>query len=179
MSDIDRVFARLGGGQGAPSEQQEFRRVQRKAGAGSRVVEVVRLPARDVMPRQQPTQRQDTRVRALSWDDGFPARDAPPPAPEAEPAKAPVREQVRHVIPTWTRLRPKPEPEPSPVAPADAAQVAVQPRAKRTQRKPEATIRRAADPFDPTDDGANRYRCEYLIEPTRERRGLMTCAGCR
>lgn len=38
--------------------------------------------------------------------------------------------------------------------------------------------RRFADPFAAEDTGANCLRCGYLVEPTRERRGLMTCASC-
>jgi hypothetical protein len=41
-----------------------------------------------------------------------------------------------------------------------------------------ALARRVADPFDANDDGANCLRCGYAVEPARERRGLMTCAGC-
>jgi len=178
MSDIDRVFARMGGGHSAPSEQQEFRRVRSKGSAGSRVVQVVRLPAHDAPSRPQQTRRPDTSVRALSWDDGFPAR-SPPPAPAPGPAKAPAGEPVGHVIPTWTRLAAQPQAEPLPAARSDAAPMAVQPLAERAPRKPPTTPRRAADPFDPKDDGANCYRCGYLIEPARERRGLMTCAECR
>jgi len=34
------------------------------------------------------------------------------------------------------------------------------------------------DPFNSDDDGASCMRCGYLIESSRERRGLMTCAEC-
>lgn len=47
MSDIDRVFARLGGGGTTGGEQRELRRIPRRGGTGgARVVEVVRLPSR-------------------------------------------------------------------------------------------------------------------------------------
>jgi hypothetical protein len=57
---------------------------------------------------------------------------------------------------------------------ADAPLAAVAPPRPRT-RKPE---RRVADPFDAHDDGANCLRCGYVVEPAREKRGLMTCAAC-
>ena len=41
-----------------------------------------------------------------------------------------------------------------------------------------APTRRVADPFNPSDDGANCMRCGYAIERAREKRGLLTCAGC-
>jgi hypothetical protein len=40
------------------------------------------------------------------------------------------------------------------------------------------TARHFADPFADGDDGANCLRCGYLIEPAREKRGLLTCAAC-
>jgi hypothetical protein len=38
--------------------------------------------------------------------------------------------------------------------------------------------RHYADPFAQDDVGANCLRCGYLVEPAREKRGLLTCAGC-
>jgi hypothetical protein len=35
-----------------------------------------------------------------------------------------------------------------------------------------------ADPFDPSDFGANCIRCGYAIEAARDQRGMMTCSGC-
>uniref|UniRef100_UPI001E36BC7C hypothetical protein n=1 Tax=Neoroseomonas rubea TaxID=2748666 RepID=UPI001E36BC7C len=49
-------------------------------------------------------------------------------------------------------------------------------RPRKAAAAPQA--RPVADPFDTTDDGANCLRCGYLVEPARERRGLLTCAGC-
>jgi hypothetical protein len=43
---------------------------------------------------------------------------------------------------------------------------------------PVSTAQRFADPFAADDDGANCLRCGYLVEPARERRGLLTCATC-
>jgi hypothetical protein len=41
-----------------------------------------------------------------------------------------------------------------------------------------ALTRRVADPLGPNDNGANCLRRGYLIEPARERRGLLTCSAC-
>jgi hypothetical protein len=38
--------------------------------------------------------------------------------------------------------------------------------------------RQFADPFAEDDSGANCIRCGYLVEQSRERRGLMTCSKC-
>jgi hypothetical protein len=165
MSDIDRVFARLGGGQSAANEQREQRRIPRKGGApGSRVVEVVRLAPSGGTARA--AQRPDVHLRAQSWEDGFPAQ---PPRPSAAPAGPPAAEAPAptvHVMPMWERSSPEP------------ATARDEPRKGPARRKAETPVRRVADPFDPEDDGANCLRCGYAIEPVREARGLMTCAAC-
>jgi hypothetical protein len=80
-------------------------------------------------------------------------------------------------MPTWTPAVVHPTVEPTPAAPSEPAQPAP-PQAKRARRTARAASRRIADPFDPADDGANCLRCGYLVEPARERRGMMTCAAC-
>jgi hypothetical protein len=40
-----------------------------------------------------------------------------------------------------------------------------------------ATVPQFADPFA-DGDGANCLHCGYLVEPAREKRGLMTCSAC-
>jgi hypothetical protein len=45
-------------------------------------------------------------------------------------------------------------------------------------RPPKLRMRRFADPFADGDDGANCIRCGYLVERTREARGLWTCTKC-
>lgn len=177
MSEIDRVFAGLGGRHSAPSARRELRRIPGKGGAAAtRTVEVVRLPPK-VGAELPGRQRADLQLRAATWEDGFPAqsaRPAPPPAPEwPQPVRA---EPTAHVMPMWERSRAEPE---APPAPDPAPQA---PRARRG-RPPGSTAprreeRRVADPFDPEDDGANCLRCGYAVEPARERRGLMTCASC-
>ncbi len=178
MSEIDRVFARLGGSQSAPSEQQEVRRVPRRGGAGSRVVEVVRVPGTAATARQDQAQRRDSRVRAQTWDDGFPAKSAATPLPAPKPASDEPRGAVAHVMPMWAPSAAQPEAGQSASPTSDPVPTTAPARAGRGRRKAVSSMRQVADPFDPDDSGANCYRCGYLIEPARERRGLMTCAGC-
>jgi hypothetical protein len=178
MSEIDRVFAGLGGRQSAPNARRELRRIPGKGGASAtRTVEVVRLPTRGTS-ESPGRQRADLQLRAATWEDGFPAQSARPvPAPPALPQ--PVRaEPTAHVMPMWERSRAEPE------APPPAASQPV-PDASRVRRGRPPGIaaarreeRRVADPFDPDDDGANCLRCGYAVEPARERRGLLTCAAC-
>jgi hypothetical protein len=173
MSEIDRVFAGLGGRQSAPSARRELRRIPGKGGASAtRTVEVVRLPGKG-SPEAQGRQRADFQLRAATWEDGFPAHSArpAPPAPELpEPVRA---EPTAHVMPMWERSRAEPEaPPPSPEPPRVRRG-----RPPGTTATPQ-TSRRVADPFDPEDDGANCLRCGYAVETARERRGLMTCAAC-
>jgi hypothetical protein len=177
MSDIDRVFARLGGRQTASGDQREVRSIPRKGGAtGSRVVEVVRLPSRDAGTGKQQLQRPGP-VRSQTWDDGFPARSAPPrftePPRLAEEAPVPMA----HVMPMWERATN--DEAAAPPAPAENPPAEIrQPAARPSAGKARASRRRVADPFDAEDDGANCLRCGYVVEAARERRGLMTCAAC-
>jgi hypothetical protein len=179
MSDIDRVFARLGRGQPAGGDQRELRSIPRRRGStGSRVVEVVRLPARGASPGRASSDQPGARVRAQTWDDGFPAKHAPSPSQSPLPVAAEASEAVAHVMPMWTRAVVEPGIEPAPAPPSEPAQATTPPPAKRTRRTANGASRRVADPFDPDDAGTNCLRCGYLIQPARERRGLMTCAEC-
>lgn len=176
MSDIDRVFAQLGGKRSSDGDQRELRRIPRKGNAaGSRVVEVVRLPAKGAASPGGASRQTDHRLRAATWDDGFPAKSAPTsslfsPTPAAD-APQPVVPPVVHVMPGWAPSPVEPETRPAPAAEA-------KPRVARTRRTAPAISRRVADPFDAADDVANCLRCGYVVEPARERRGLMTCAAC-
>ncbi|WP_137178172.1 hypothetical protein [Roseomonas sp. AR75] len=176
MSDIDRVFARLGGGSQASTEQRETRRIPRKGGlTGNRVVEVVRLPSRGSAAPGSDSRRNDFQVRAQSWDQGFPAHAATTPkAPAERAAEQSVAAAPKvHVMPMWERSGVEPAAEPPPPPPRL--------RAKRSAERGASAHpaeRRVADPFDAEDDGANCLRCGYLVEPAREKRGLMTCAAC-
>jgi hypothetical protein len=71
----------------------------------------------------------------------------------------------------WERSGAEAAPEPEAPPPPRA-------RRARVARVPAPEERRVADPFDAEDDGANCLRCGYLVEPAREKRGLMTCAAC-
>ena len=177
MSDIDRVFARLGGRHSAGGDQRELRNIPRKgASAGSRTVEVVRLPARGAAASEDSPRRTDHRVRAATWDDGFPAKSTPPPSSAPVPVAADTSEPVAHVRPMWepaTDDLASPPPVPGPVEDQLG-----QPTARASTRKAGRPSRRVADPFDAGDDGANCLRCGYVVELARERRGLMTCAVC-
>ena len=176
MSDIDRVFARLGGGQGVPATEHETRRIPRKGRSqGAHVVEVVRLQGRGTSLGQDQQPRRDITVRAASWEDGFPAKpsNSAPAAEAMKPAQEPAQ-VIGHVIePKWLLAR---EAETSGVG---ASRTPRQAKTSRPPRKSTASAgRRIADPLDPDDDGANCMRCGYLVEPERERRGLMICARC-
>jgi hypothetical protein len=181
MSEIDDIFARLGGGRITASDQRDQRDIPRRGKAGgSRVVEVVHVTSRrpggsaPVVPR-----RAESGVRAQSWDGGFPTRPMPQPAPSPQPVVAKAPEPVGHVIARWEPVPAAPpivQPEPArgetrrrPIAAAAA-------RAAEGNARPEA--RPVADPFNPDDDRANCLRCGYAVEAARERRGLMTCAAC-
>jgi hypothetical protein len=78
--------------------------------------------------------------------------------------------------------------QPSPPQPAPLVPKPAEPSVERVmarQRRPRVTKaptakageRRFADPFA-DEDGANCFRCGYLVEPAREKRGLMTCSAC-
>lgn len=176
MSDIDRVFARLGGSQTAGGDQRELRRIPRKGGSTTRLVEVVRMPQRGATATGSGPRRSDTRVRAESWEDGFPAKPVPAATWPETPAAAAAPVPVTHVMPMWEPATKDRAGTPAGLAPVDAqpgpTDRPAKPPAIRKQR------RRVADPFDAKDDGANCLRCGYLVESARERRGLMTCAGC-
>jgi hypothetical protein len=175
MSDIDRVFARMGGGQPSSNEQRELRRIPKRGGAaGSRVVEVVRLPSRGAPAGRDPARTSEARLRAAVWEDGFPAKTMAPAA-EPEPVAAEAPEPVTHVMPAWEPTRHE-QPEATTAEETPAPESPRRRQAAPSRAEPEA--RRVADPFDASDDGANCLRCGYMVEPARERRGLMTCAAC-
>jgi len=79
----------------------------------------------------------------------------------------------------------EPEP-PQPVLPEAAPPVPHVGASMSEYREPQApkrstakeTARHFADPFAESDDGANCLCCGYLVEPAREKGGLLTCAAC-
>jgi hypothetical protein len=180
MSDIDRIFARMGGRHATSSDQRETRNIPRKGGStGSRVVEVVRLPASGTPVGRDQSHRTAFKVRAQTWDDGFPARSSLQPSPASQPVAVETAAPVAHVMPMWqpaTTEADSTAPAPMPLE-EHLSQVALTPR-RDSLRKVKKPTRRVADPFDANDDGANCLRCGYAVEPARERRGLRTCAAC-
>jgi hypothetical protein len=177
MSEIDRVFARFREDKPAPDDRRETLNIPRRGGAhGSRVVEVVHLRSGGEAAGKDRPRRTDTRLRAYTWEDGFPARQAPQPGPAPElphtPTTAPGQAPTAHVMPMWEPAAPAAE-----ATPVMAAEPPASP-PRRRAAPVQASGRRVADPFDAADEGANCMRCGYAVEPARERRGLMTCAAC-
>jgi hypothetical protein len=172
MDEKDRVFAGFRTDRAETADRREVLTIPRRAGAsGSRMVEVVR--ARTDAAADRP-KRLDPRLRAASWEDGFPARRAVVPPAPAQPAAPSAPAPTAHVMPAWS-------PGPEAPARAPAADDAAPDRRRMARRRgeaPAAPARQVADPFDATDDGANCLRCGYRVEPVRDARGLMTCAAC-
>ncbi|BDG70483.1 hypothetical protein [Roseomonas fluvialis] len=177
MDDIDRVFARFKDDKPEPADRRETLSIPRRNGAGgSRTVEVVHVRSTGAPASKGQPRRLTFTDRAATWENGFPARPSTQP-PAKVGAQPPTRaEPVTHVMPMW---------EPPPVvakvtipicaeAPVAAASSAAKARHPATRK----AAKLFADPFDASDDGANCMRCGYAVEPTRARRGLMTCSAC-
>lgn len=183
MSEIDDIFARLGGGPLASTDQRDRRDIPRRGKAGgNRVVEVVHLTLGRPGVRAATTRRTEPRVRAQSWDGGFPTKPAPLPlSASAEPATTQAPDQVGHVV-----MGREPVAEVVLTSLPARAAVEIQPRqvdetAAQSAGGDTTKQRRArpiADPFNPEDDRANCLRCGFAVETGRARRGLMTCAAC-
>ncbi|MGG5823976.1 hypothetical protein ACLF3M_34615, partial [Falsiroseomonas sp. HW251] len=178
MSEIDRVFARFRDDKSPAVTRREVRNVPQRGTRGSRTVEAVHVrtgaPSRGADQAKAPS----FGVRAASWEDGFPARDAPPAfADTTKPAAAAPATPSFHVMPV--RSPSVPAAEPAPAVPATEPVIEARRGRGRPRKQPAvAPARRVADPFDANDDGANCLRCGYIIEAARERRGLTTCAKC-
>lgn len=178
MSEIDRVFARFRDDKTPSTDTPGQRSIPKRGTQGSRTVEVVHVrsgsPSRPADQSRAPA----VGVRAASWAEGFPARDAPPPFPDAPKAAAAAPAAPSfHVMPA--RSPSVPAAEAAPAVPDPEPEIA----ARRGRGRPlkataVATARRVADPFDPADDGANCLRCGYAVEPARESRGLTTGTAC-
>lgn len=175
MSQIDDIFARLGGRRITATDHRDQRDIPRRGKAGgSRMVEVVHLPTG--RGGTGAARRTDTGVRAQTWDGGFATRSAPPSPPLAQPQTAKAPEQVGHVVARWERVA-----EPAPISPPAPDPIEIEAAPVEQPKACSSTSEKArpvADPFDPDDDRANCLRCGYVVEPGRERRGLMTCAEC-
>ena len=104
----------------------------------------------------------------------------PPQPPTIEPVAPEPALPIVHVMPVWE----PPAPQPAlPVIMPPEPPIETVPAERRRQRTPKAktpklAARRFADPFAAGDDGTNCLRCGYLVEPARERRGLLTCSSC-
>lgn len=177
MDEKDRVFANFKDDKPDAPDRRELLTIPRRAGVpGSRAVEVVRVRSGGAV--KAGPRRLDPQVRAASWDEGFPAKQAIVAPVFVKPAIAEATVPTAHVMPAWEPAAPAAASSPPPV-PAPAPQVRGR---RRPGRPPQAVaiapVRRVADPFDASDDRANCMRCGYAIELTREKRGLMTCSEC-
>jgi hypothetical protein len=195
MADIDHVFARFHDDHAAAQPKRELLSIPRKGmSSGSRTVEVVhvRSGARSKIEDHHP---REVGVRAATWAEGFPTKPAPNRSPVELSAHIEPQQPAVHVMPMWESSRADPEPtqaEPkrrgrprkivNETALITGDPSAPQPAAKRRGRPRKIASETApitADPFDPNDDGTNCLRCGCLVQPAREKRGLMTCASCR
>ena len=146
-----------------------------RPGAGkSRVVEVVHIRRDRARPVEDHPPPASWNVRTEIWPESLQAKqDIQTVAPEPAPP-------VVHVMPMWEPSPPQPAPTVTPpdeplVEPAMAGQHRSRTPKARTS---EGEARHFADPFAEGEDGANCLRCGYLVEPARERRGLLTCSSC-
>ena len=173
MSDVDRVFARFSAPARAETPRRQTVTVPGRGTRGSRVVEVVHLRHGSGAADEAPA-RHAADIGASAWGNEIAARRPSVAAAVPKPA-TPSPLPVVHVMPAW---QPKPvEVEALPAAAIDEHVSSPEPRP--TNRLPPGTSpRRVADPFDAKDDGANCIRCGYAVEQAREKRGLLTCAGC-
>ena len=176
MSEADRVFARMTTpGTNPASEETKLLHIAPRrrgdAGGQGRVVEVVHRRSSRTAPPAEPANPPARSVHAATWPEGFQARPAPPPADAAAASPDPAP-PVGHVMPGWEPLLAAVEPDEPATKPASNRHR--QPRATKPVAK-----RAFADPFATEDTGTNCIRCGYLVEPEREKRGLLTCHQCR
>lgn len=206
MNERDRVFARFKDDTPASPERRETLTIPRRAGAsGTRSVDVVH--ARLGGAEKDRPRGVDHYVRAASWDRGFPAKQTSPASAPPAQVLPEAAKPVTHVMPAWEpsaakadaapakesidlqgrgRGRPREQPASNLASAAACPTIGQEPdggpshsQGRRGKQPASLGTRRVADPFDATDDGANCIRCGYAIQPARERRGLMTCAGCK
>ena len=185
MSEADRVFpARKGqGSQPLTSERRLILSAPRRSGPGagkSRVVEVVHVRRGGPRPVEEYSRPVPWSQRTETWPEGLRTKPAQPlPSQDIQPVAPEPAPPVVHVMPMW---QPSP-PQPAPLVPKPAEppveRVMARQRRPRVTKAPiaKAGERRFADPFA-DEDGANCFRCGYLVEPAREKRGLMTCSAC-
>ena len=184
MSEADRVFSgRRGQGAQAPfGEKRHIVTAPRRSGPGagkSRVVEVVHVRRDGARPVEDHPPPAPWNQRAETWPEGFRAKPAQPLPPQDIPPAVPdPAPPVVHVMPMWEPQQPA-QPVTEPDEPLVEPAMAEQHRPRTLKAKtPKNTARHFADPFAEGDEGANCLRCGYLVEPARERRGLLTCSSC-
>jgi type IV secretory pathway VirB10-like protein len=184
MTEADRVFAGIKGraGQSTGSEQRIIQRRSRQGGVSrsqTRVVEVVHVRHAAKRPVNDQPFLSEAAVGPDAWSDDVDTVTTSHmldliPAPAAEP-----QQPVVHVMPTWEpRAAEVPLAASTDDMPTQAPVPAKRTRRTKTGSKPDAAARRYADPFANDDSGTNCLRCGYLVEPTRERGGWLTCARC-
>jgi hypothetical protein len=165
-------------------EKRHIVTAPRRSGPGagkSRVVEVVHVRRDGARPVEDHPRPAPWNLRAETWPADLRAKPAQPlPPQDIQPVAPEPAPPVVHVMPMWEPSPPQPkpplmEPDEASVEPAMPGQC--RPRAPKA-RTPTSTVRHFADPFADDDSGANCLRCGYLVEPSRERRGLLTCAAC-
>jgi hypothetical protein len=186
MSEADRVFSarRRQGAQSPIGEKRLILSAPRKGSLGgskSRVVEVVHVRRDRPRPAEGRAHSASWSVRAETWPEGFRAKPAQPiPPQDMQPVLPEPAPPAVHVMPMWEPSSQEPtQPVAEPgVPPAEAP--APEPRRRRlpVAKTPKVAARHFADPFAAGDDGTNCLRCGYLVEPTREKRGLLTCSAC-
>jgi hypothetical protein len=203
MADIDHVFARFRDDHATATPQRELLSIPRRGlSSGSRTVEVVHVRS-SPSSKSQNQHHRESGVRSATWSEGFPTKPAPNRAFVDSPAVIEPQQPTVHIMAMWEPAHAETEPTPpaatstqqqtepkrrgrprkiaNQTAPIAAERYAPEPEAKRRGRPRKIaseTTRIAADPFDPNDDGANCLRCGCLVQPAREKRGLMTCAKC-
>src|SRR3954470_9940985 len=97
-----------------------------------------------------------------------------------EPAPPEPASPIVHAMPVWEPPLSK-SALPATMAhelPVETAPPSGAGHALRGPKPPKVAVRRFADPFAGSDDGTSCRLCGYLVEPAREKRGLLTCSTC-
>lgn len=184
MSDANRVFLHQSKRTTSSSQTRHIVTAPRKNGSGtisSRVVEVVHVARRSSGPGKDQPSSTPWNAHVEAWPDGFRAKPPAPALPqETQPTASYIPPPTVHVMPAWEPSVQQPAPtaaEPV-LGPNSTQAVEGLTRHDAKPRSPKMAVRRFADPFADSDDGANCIRCGYLVERAREARGLWTCSKC-
>ncbi|MDB5413409.1 MAG: hypothetical protein JWR10_1744 [Rubritepida sp.] len=173
MADINHVFARFHKDHADTLPKRELLSIPRKGSSNStRTVEVVHVRS-GASSKTNEQHLRESSVRAATWSEGFPTKPAPIRSPVELSAPIEPPQHAVHVMPTWG------PPSAEPATLETIPQPQIEPRRRGRPRKIASTMAPiAADPFDPNDDGTNCLRCGLLVQPAREKRGMMTCGSC-